>query len=132
MEYDTDFHGNILAERCPGWFVANQAHIVVPVVPNDNEGVHMYPYDLSFMRRFLAQLAFQAHTDGHMMRLDDGRLDYQKMLDVVASMIPGAACTMGPINNLRSYTYKRSINLCIPYEYMLSENLTKQYTVEFD
>lgn len=131
-EYNTDYMGDVIAERCPGWFRLCKAHIVVPVVPTDEENIIMYPYDLSLLRRYLAKIAFQAHNDGNSMRSADGTINHKAMLEVLADLIDGAVCTYGPVNELGSGYYKRSMSLCIPYQYLLNANLTKPYLVTFD
>lgn len=131
-EYHSDHRGNVQDERAPGWFGASKADIIVPVVPMSDGTVVMYPYDLQQMRRFLAVLASKAQKEGHNMRDELGNLDKAKILNALELQIENSRHTLGPINTLREGGYKRSRSLCVPYEFLIKNKLTKPYIVHFD
>lgn len=131
-EYNTDYHGNLQSERVPGWFRASKADIVVPVVPMSDGTVVLYPYDLQKVRQHLTKMAQQAHLAGEDMLDKDGHLDHAKMLEVLARNIENARHTLGPVNTLRSGGYKRSRSLCLPYQFLVKNQLSKPYVVRFE
>lgn len=131
-EYYSDYHGNIQEERAPGWFSSSKAHIIVPVVPMPDGTVIMYPYNLAEMRKFLATMAAQAQKNGYDMHGEHGGYDKAKILDTLSYQIENSRHTLGPINTLREGGYKRSRSFCVPYDFLIKNNLTKPYIVHFD
>lgn len=131
-EYYSDHHGNIQEARAPGWFGSSNADIIVPVVPMSDGTVVMYPYDLKAMRKFLAGLGAEAIKHGHNAKDENGNYDKALILDILQSQIENSRHTLGPINTLREGGYKRSRSLCVPYEFLIKNKLTKPYIVHFD
>lgn len=130
-EYDSDALGRIFDERSQGWFRLTMADIVVPVVPMLNGSVLLYPYSIFSIRRHLSSLTKTGITSGADLMNRSGHLDHEKMLDYLAEHITDSAHTLGPVNTLARGGYKRSRSLCIPYEYMIEQQLTKPYRVIF-
>lgn len=131
-EYHSDYHGNVHDERAPGWFGSSKADIIVPVVPMSDGTVILYPYDLKDMRRFLAGLGSKAMQKGYNLKDDNGNYDKALILDALESQIENSRHTLGPINTLREGGYKRSRSICVPYEFLVKNKLTKPYIVHFD
>lgn len=131
-EYHTDYHGNVQDERAPGWFRSSKADIIVPVVPMPDGTVIMYPYDLKEMRKHLATVATKAVKAGATARDESGGYDRSLILDILEREIENSRHTLGPINTLREGGYKRSRSICVPYDYMVKNKLTRPYIVHFD
>lgn len=131
-EYHADHYGNVYDERVPGWFSSSKANIIVPIVPMADGTVVLYPYNLKDMRKFLAEIGASAVENGYNVKDENGNYDKGLILEMLESQIENSRHTLGPINTLREGGYKRSRNLCVPYDFLTKNKLIKPYIVHFD
>ena len=94
--------------------------------------VVLYPYNLKDMRKFLAEIVAKAIKNGYNVKDENGNYDKALIVEMLKSQIENSRHTLGPINTLREGGYKRSRSLCVPYDFLTKNKLTKPYIVHFD
>jgi hypothetical protein len=84
------------------------------------------------MRKFLAEIGARAIENVYNAKDKNGNYDKGLILEMLESQIENSRHTLGPLNRLREGGYKRSRSLCVPYDFLTKNKLTKPYIVHFD